>query len=150
MLTSHDIGELFASMRTAYGNQWKHGPEAMEVWRRSLVRFTTDRIQQAAVESLSRYVDHPPNLPQFLSVIDPPKVKQLPNTYLPPPEMSRAVGIANLTLLKVLIAVGGVDKMVLKNLVELKNALIEELSGDPTKQWVSDTHSQLMALAVAR
>lgn len=151
MLTTHEIGELFHSMRTAYGNQWKHGPEAMEVWRRALSRISAERIQRAATECLVGYVDHPPNLPQFLEICTPKTYTPVANTYLAPPKMLRTMAVGNKTLLFVLRAVCGVDEMCMQNLVALKNALVEEFLSDhddrPTRAFVRDMHKQLTALA---
>ncbi len=123
MLVTDDVVNLFAAMRTAYGNQWKHGSEAVEVWRRALSRFDAEGVNRAANEAMNRYVNHPPTLPQFLELLRPRKVA---NTYLPAPQMDpRKVG-ANKVLLKLLVDVGGVDPLCLENLVALKNALLEE------------------------
>ena len=69
MLTTHDVANLFQSMRTAYGNQWKHGPEAMSVWTDALKRHKSIDVRKAAVTVLGYYVDFPPSLPQFMHVV---------------------------------------------------------------------------------
>ena len=69
MLTTHDVANLFQSMRTAYGNQWKHGPEAMSVWVDALKRHNPNDVRKAANAVLGHYVDFPPSLPQFMHIV---------------------------------------------------------------------------------
>ena len=139
MLATSDIADLFHSMRIAYGGQWKHGADAVETWRRALSRFDAPAVHRAANGAIERYVNHPPTLPQFLELLRP---AQRPNTYLPAPQMDpRKVG-ANKVLLRLLVAVGGVDARCLENLVALKNALLEE--PDMT---ASEMERQLLDLA---
>ena len=139
MLVTDDVVDLFAAMRTAYGGQWKHGQEAVQVWRRALARFPVERIQEAATEAMSRYVNHPPTLPQFLELLRPQKRA---NTYLPAPQMDPMKVGANKILLRVLASAGGVDSHCLQNLVALKNALLEEPGIDAARM-----ESELTALA---
>jgi hypothetical protein len=136
-------------MRTAYGGQWKHGPQALKVWRNALSRYEMDRLEWAAGESMNLYSNHPPTLPQFLAILRPtPKPA---STYLPAPTMTRTQAVGNKTLLSVLKASCGVDAKCLTNLVALKNALVEEFLSDhedrPTKAFVADIHQQLTELA---
>lgn len=146
MLTTHDIGNLFESMRIAYGGQWKHGSDAIGVWRKALRGFSSDKIMQAATDSLSAYVDHPPTLPQFLRVISPPAAR--PTTYLPAAFKPRSAKIANRVMIKVLLKITGVDEAQLRNLVDLKNALVQELGDDRAdKKFIADMYEQLSALA---
>ena len=77
MLTTHDIGNLFQSMRTAYGGLWKHGNDAMGVWREALKGFTPRQLQLATNDAVKHHVDFPPNLPQFVQIISE-SVPQLP------------------------------------------------------------------------
>ena len=69
MITTRDTANLFQSMRTAYGNLWKHGPEAMNVWTDALKRYDFDDVRKAANAVLGHYVDFPPSLPQFLNMV---------------------------------------------------------------------------------
>ncbi len=68
MLTTDDVGNLFASMRTAYGPQWKHGKGAISVWRNALSRYTERDVMSAANRALELHVKHPPTLPEFVQV----------------------------------------------------------------------------------
>lgn len=124
MLTTDDVlSTVFGPMRTAYGGQWKHGDAAAKVWRNALSRYPRDRIEGAVSQSMERYIHHPPTLPQFLELVRP---DQRINTYLPAPQMSAEKSNANRIMLRVLSAIGGVDKHTLANMVALQNALIEE------------------------
>jgi len=148
MLTTHDIGNLFESMRVSYGAQWKHGTEAMPVWRNALARFTPDQLMKAANDVLKAHVDYPPTLPQFLFIIDPPVSQTaLPGTYLPPPQMPPASCMANRLLFQLLRNFYGVDKFTLNNMVMLKNALVDELDRKPDEEFLIDLENQLTALA---
>ena len=69
MLTTHDVANLFQSMRTAYGNQWKHGHEAMSVWMEALKHHSPKDVNKAANAVLGHYVDFPPSLPQFMRIV---------------------------------------------------------------------------------
>lgn len=147
MLTSDDVINLFSAMRTAYGGQWKHGNEAVSVWRNALARFDANRIQQAMNEALGIYTDHPPTLPQFIAVCKP---RPVANTYLPAPQIPRARVVGNRVLMSVLMNTKGVDKFTLTNLVALKNALADEFlaanDDQPTEAYVRDMNKQLQAL----
>lgn len=127
MLTTHDISNLFQSMRTAYGAQWKHGPEAMTVWRSALTRFDAPDIERAATSSLTHHVKHPPTLPEFIALLAPPA--QRANTYLPPPYTAPEKAVGNRALLKCLLDVGGVDSLQLKQMIGVRDSVIEE-NGD--------------------
>lgn len=142
MLTTDDVmARVFGPMRVAYGGQWKHGETAAKVWRNAIARFPVEQIERATSESMNRYVNHPPTLPQFLELLRPRKVA---NTYLPAPQMDGRMVGANKILLRVLLVVGGVDAHCLRNLVALKNALLEEADMDAARM-----EAELMALASA-
>lgn len=135
MLTTNDVGELFQAMRTAYGQQWKHGGDALEVWRRALGRFTPRQVLQAATDVLSVHVDFPPTLPQFLAVLDNRRPK--PTTYLAPPKMSQATSAANRSLLRTIMKHGGIENSQLALCVKVKNAAIEDHGDrDPDREFV--------------
>ncbi len=88
MLMTNDVGVLFASMRTVYGAQWKHGPEAVEVWRNALKEYEPEAIRKATTAILDMHIDYPPNLPQFLQIVEGPKKRF--TTYLPPAPFNKA------------------------------------------------------------
>lgn len=69
MLTRADMTGLFQAMRTAYGNQWKHGPEALEVWGASLKGFERSAISGALKKTMQLHMDYPPTLPQFVQLV---------------------------------------------------------------------------------
>lgn len=150
MITTHDIGNLFESMRIVYGSQWKHGPNAIGVWREALRKSNPDQIRQAANDCIAKYKDFPPTLPQFIGLVYPDKMKPAPNTYLPPPPMARALAQANKVMLKVVVETCGMDTYTLKTMVGLKNALAEDLVGDVTQEWQDDLRAQLIALIPTR
>jgi len=87
MPTTDDVVQLFEGMRAVYGPQWKHGGPVIERWRVALARFPVEQIRRAANRSVEVYVDHPPNLAQFLQLL---KDSRRPSTYLPPASPSRA------------------------------------------------------------
>ena len=82
MLMTNDIGVLFASMRTAYGAQWKHGQEAIQVWYNALKEHEPEAVRIATNAILKTHVNFPPTLPQFIQAVTGPK-KRI-STYLPP------------------------------------------------------------------
>lgn len=88
MLMTNDIGVLFASMRTAYGAQWKHGAEAVEVWRNALKGYEPEAIRKAMTKVLDMHVEYPPTLPQFLQIMRG-RTKRI-TTYLPPAPFDKA------------------------------------------------------------
>lgn len=88
MLMTNDIGVLFASMRTVYGAQWKHGAEAVEVWWNALKEYDSEAIRKATTKVLDMYVDYPPTLPQFLQIVRGPR-KRI-TTYLPSAPFDKA------------------------------------------------------------
>lgn len=148
MLQTNDLGEIFAQFQAAYGAQWKQDASAIPLWQQAL----KDVDRQGAMVAVRRctselYTNYPPTLGQFLACC---AVRPRPNTYLPAPNISRVTGVANLTMLRSLIAVKGVDKMQLTKMTALKNALVDELGIEPvTQEWLDDIRSQLDALAAA-
>ena len=147
MLTTHDIGNLFKTMNAAYGGQWKHGTDAMDVWRNALAKHTSDQLHDAANAAIRKHVAHPPTLPEFLRIIaQPPPVRS--STYLPPPETSQAKRAANLVIIKVLVRLGGVDNDVLRLMYGLSRQLITELSNQkPTREWCEKVERKFLRLA---
>jgi hypothetical protein len=143
-ISAQDIGQLFSVMRATYGHQWPHSSaEDAKVWLRRLGGFQRHEIIRASEQCPRQYPDHPPSLGQFESLVSVPKRA---NTYLPAPKVSKAEQIANYVLLQVLVEVGGVSKFVLKNLVQLKNALRDEWT-EISKENTEDMRRQLSALA---
>ena len=88
MLMTNDIGVSFSSMRTAYGPQWKHGQEAMQVWLNALKNDDPEAIRNAMNAALKTHVDYLPTLPQFLQIVEGPKARI--TTYLPPAPFDQA------------------------------------------------------------
>jgi len=88
MLMTNDIGVLFASMRTVYGAQWKHGQEAMQVWLSALKHLEPEALRKAMNDALKIHIDFPPTLPQFLQIAEGPKERI--TTYLPPAPFDQA------------------------------------------------------------
>lgn len=148
MLTTHDIGNLFKSMHSAYGWKWNHDPEDIPDWRKKLSGSSSRDITRASDKWQSRHPNEPPTLPQFVQVLHPPALAPRPGTYRKAQFRPRAEKIANRILIKVILEVNGVDLLQLRNLVDLKNALVEELGDDRAdKKFVEDMHAQLSALA---
>ena len=79
---TNDIGGLFESMRTAYGPQWKHRQEAMQVWLKVLKNHDPEAIRNAMTAVLKTHLDYPPTLSQFLQIVEGPKERI--TTCLPP------------------------------------------------------------------
>ena len=147
MLTTHDIGNLFKVMSAAYGGQWKHGADAMDVWRNALAKHTSDQLHDAANAAIMKHVAHPPTLPEFLQIIAPPPPVRA-STYLPPPETSQAKRAANLAIIRVLVRLGGVDNDALRQMYRLSRQVITELSDQkPTREWCDKLERRFLRLA---
>ena len=145
MLTTDDIGVLFASMRTAYGPQWKHSQDAMPVWFNALKHRSPVDVRKAMNATLTRHIDFPPTLPQFLQIADGPKPR--PSTYLPAPESTHAQRAAQLTMLKIVVNDGPIQEFTLKLMKELKDALVGERGDKPVDQeFIDDLQGQLIGL----
>jgi len=129
MLSTNDVGELFEAMRTAYGPQWKHGSSAMEVWRRAMTKHTPKELMRAASDVLRVHVDHPPTLPQFVSVLENRQPRK--TTYLAPPSIPDAAAAGNRALFRVIGRERGIESPQLKLCVQLKNALVEDHGDRP-------------------
>lgn len=148
MLVTDDIGKLFSAMRTAYGNQWKHGSDAIGVWRSALNRFSPADIQNGAERCLEVFVDYPPTLPQFIKLLEPEKER--PNTYLPAPPMLEGAAIANKLMLNVLRNHFGVDSATLEKMVFAKGEAVNNLVDKPDEQFLIDLEKELNRLADAQ
>lgn len=147
MLTDNDIGRLFSVFAAAYGNQWKLQDDAAEVWLRKLGGFAPQGVMDAASVAIDQYPKHPPTLGQFTAIVVGPRKPG--NTYLPPPSSTKARSLINRILLKTLTDIGGVDNAQLKKLVNLKNALLEEVDQiHPPIEWANSAYEQLTALAM--
>ena len=144
MLQSNDIGVLFATLQAAYGNSWPHKADAIPVWFRALGGFDRGAVQRAAAQAITDYPKFPPSLGQFIEIVSGPK--QTRNTYLPSPQRPKALRIANYALLQVLVEKGGVDRHALRNMVAMKNALLEDF-GDMDKPRAEEMKRQLRELA---
>lgn len=143
MITAKDMGELFSVMRASYGHLWPYGPDDLAVWLKRLGGFKRHELIDATNQCPRKYPDHPPTLGQFEALVSMPKRA---STYLPAPSIGKDRQVGNYVLLQVLVSVGGVSKFTLKNLVELKNALLEEWS-EISKENIEDMRQQLTALA---
>lgn len=143
MITAKDMGELFSVMRASYGHLWPYGPDDLAVWLKRLGGFQRHELIDATNQCPRKYPDHPPTLGQFEALVSMPKRA---STYLTAPSIGKERQVANYVLLQVLVKVGGVSKFALKNLVDLKNALLEEWQ-EISKENIADMHSQLLTYA---
>jgi hypothetical protein len=111
--------------------------------------FNRDQLFRAADTATKNYPDFPPTLSQFDFIISGPPPRA--NTYLPAPQMSRQRKMVNRILLNVLMETGGVDDKQMQQLVQFKNALIEEIEGNhPQLEWAHDCHRQLTDMALTK
>jgi hypothetical protein len=146
MIESKDIVALFAFMRASYGHLWPHQSEQdMEVWLRKLGGFSNAEIFRAADRMTKEHPKHPPTLRQFeVAILGPAKPA---NTYLPPPKMTSTMAVANRAMTAVLMASGGVSKLTLRAMIELKNALVADFEGkndDKFPRKLADQLTELM------
>ena len=147
MLSTNDVGVLFACMKAAYGHQWPHTAEAIPVWQNALSRFKPKRVMEAANKAVFRHKDFPPTIGQFLDIVDPPALPARPNTYLPAPESTQAQRAAQLTMLKIVVKDGPITKFTLNLMIDLKNAIVAEHGYKPVDpDFIDDLHNQLMGL----
>ena len=147
MLTTNDVGVLFASMQAVYGHQWSHTAEAIPVWQKALSRFKPEQIVSAANKAVYKHKDYPPTIGQFIDIVDPPKLPPRANTYLPSPKSTQAKRSAQLTMLTIIAKYGPITKFTLKVMKDLKNALVAEQGDKPVDQnFIDDMQSQLMGL----
>lgn len=144
MIQAADIGALFATMRASYGHLWPHTSHDVPVWLRRFGGFTREDLIRAAHASPEKYPDHSPTIGQFEEILKGPKPR--PNTYLPAPNRSHGLRIANYVLLQVLIEYDGVSDHALRNMVGMKNALLEE-TPDMDDDGVKSMREQLQGLA---
>ena len=57
-------------MRASYGLLWKHDSEgALQIWANALAEYDREQIDLALDQMLSRYMNFPPTLPQFLELV---------------------------------------------------------------------------------
>lgn len=70
MLTSADMGELFAQLQAAYGHQWAHKADAMPVWAKMLGGYSRSDVLAAVPKVLKAYRDFPPNAGQFADLVE--------------------------------------------------------------------------------
>ena len=147
MLSTNDVGVLFACMKAAYGHQWPHTAEAIPVWQNALSRFKPKRVMEAANKAVFRHKDFPPTIGQFLDIVDPPALPARPNTYLPAPESTQAQRAAQLTMFKIVVRSGPITRFTLNLMQDLKNAIVAEHGYKPVDQdFIDDLHNQLMGL----
>jgi hypothetical protein len=124
MITSHEIGKLFTVMNSTYGHLWPHQEDAIPVWFKRLNKYSEHVLAKAAENALKTHPDHPPTLPQFDAlcyIYSEPEYKQLPEPQTPV-EAHRA----QRAMFAVLLEAGGVEDRTLKQMVQLKNALVED------------------------
>lgn len=146
MLSDRDVGALFATLHASYGHLWPHKADAIPVWQHKLSAFSRDEVMAAADRALAEF-ERPPSIAQFLDICRASRPRRQ-STYLPPPEYPVARCHGNRILSVVLNANRGVDNQTLRLLVDLKNALIEDLGDNPpTEAWLEDLETQLRALA---
>ena len=124
MITSHEIGKIFAIMNASYGHLWKQTETDIQVWFKKLNKYSEQAILKAAASALKTHPDHPPTLPQFDALCyaySEPDYKALPA-----PVERLEVRQANRAMVKVIISRGGVHADTLRLMIELKNALVED------------------------
>ena len=145
MLYKEDIGRLFAIMQAAYGNQWRQEADAIPVWLTKLGGFSRYDIDSAASIAIERHKKYPPSLGQFTEIVSGPRERA--NTYLPGPSMAQEMKWANRAMTYVLLKIGGVDSDTLKQMVSLKNALVEDFPQMDQDNFSKEVARQLTALA---
>jgi len=69
MLTDIDMGRIFAEMQAAYGYQWAHDNNAMQVWKRELNQFRTADVFTGVNKAVKAYTDFPPSLGQLIDLV---------------------------------------------------------------------------------
>lgn len=145
MLQTDDIGRLFAVLQAEYGYKWAHKADAIPVWQEKLRSFDVKQVMRAAAAAPDLYPDNPPTVGQLLAILR--REKPRANTYLPAPKLSTANRNANMALFRVLMKLGGIDAHQLQLCVHYKNALVEDLDGEPDREWLQHCHDELMGLA---
>lgn len=136
-LQTNDVGVLFATMQANYGHKWPHRSDAVPVWQAKLKHLTLPKLMIGADRAFSQFQDFPPTLGQFVSLCGD---QARATTYLPPPRTDAKLALANRKLMGVVMLNEGVDSQQMKNLVSLKNALMDE------PEW-PDIDDQLRVLA---
>jgi hypothetical protein len=146
MIEAKDIGALFAVMRATYGHLWPHNSaEDVQVWLRKLGGFNRADITAAAERMTKAHPNHPPTLGQFEAAVSGPAPQA--NTYLPPPKpMSGTMAVANRTMTFVLMGSGGVKKLTLRAMIDLKNALVADYEGKNDAGFPRELANQLTEL----
>ena len=139
MLTTHDIGTLFASMRAIYGHQWAHPSEAIPIWWSALKHFAEAELKQAVVASIERHPNFPPTLPQFLQILKPPPAQRCANTYLPSPVTCTHTVLANRVMVAIIRKTLGVPDDTLTAMIQLKNTLIDDYKAGKCDTQFRDT-----------
>ena len=81
MLSTDDVGLLFATLQAAYGYRWAHKADAIPVWKEKLKPYTANQVMRAASIAIDDYRESP-TLGQFLAVLraERPRI----TTYLLP------------------------------------------------------------------
>jgi len=146
MIEAKTIGELFGFMRATYGHLWPHSSaEDAAVWLRKLGGYNANEIMQAADRITKDHPKHPPTLGQFEAAVGGPPPQA--NTYLPPPKpMSGTMAVANRTMTLVLMGSGGVKKLTLRAMIDLKNALVADYEGKNDDKFPRKLADELTAL----
>ena len=145
MIEKKDIGALFAVMRATYGHLWPHNsPEDVQVWLRKLGGYNMPEITAAADRMTKDHPKHPPTLGQFEAAVSGPP--QQANTYIEGPKMSGTMAVANRTMTYVVMGAGGVKKLTLRAMVELKNALVADYEGKKEENFPRILADQLTEL----
>ena len=125
MITSHEVAKVFAIFDASYGHLWKQEDSAIEVWFKKLSKYTPQSLMKAAEAALKTHTDHPPTLSQFDALcyaMSEPDYAQLPA----PPEKTLQQLLAQRAMLAVLFIAQGVEDHTLRQMIRLKNALVEE------------------------
>jgi len=148
MILTSDVGNLFAAMETAYGKQWTFGTNDIGTWRSALAQYDPSDLTSAAESAVRFYIDFPPNLPQFLSMLRGPEpLAARANTYLEPPKMLLGAAIANKLMFNILRNHFGADSATLEKMVFAKGEAVNNLIGPPDEQFLIDLETELNRLA---
>ena len=131
-LQSHDVGELFSILESAYGSQWKHGVDAVQVWREALLKYDRRDVLTAAGKAIIEYPDYPPSLGQFAGVCAAARPRSVPKA-LERPKYSRSTSLANRIMRDVIFSERGMSTRAVEQMIPEKNRFAAKFP-DPTEK----------------
>lgn len=127
-LQTNDVGMLFDAFGKAYGHQWKQDKDALPMWQKQMKDFQPHEVAHAIDKAIKLHSDYPPTLGQFLNVLRANR-PQHGQPALEGPQISATMAYANKVMLKVIGNSGGVSKITLRVMINLKNALTHDFEG---------------------